>query len=303
MPEPMNTIELILGPAPRVLSPNRRGHWAEWELKLLKRWYGSHEGRPLELRQLGIILQRDHHNVCRKARRLGLTKQSRPKPWRCRDGPRRKYATTEEANAAIGRATKTRIAQNGHPRGMLGKHHSERTKWCQGAMAREQNSRRTPGQVKTMADKAIETKLARYGSAGSNCRGLGVGPRPYSRCRGGKRPDIGDMYFRSAWEANYARYLAWLVEMKQIRGWKYEADTFRFGKITRGTITYTPDFRVENMDGSVEYHEVKGWMDAKSKTRLRRMKKYHPGVGLRVIGQVEYKTIAKQVSAFVPCWE
>ena len=26
MPEPMNTIELILGPAPRVLSPDRAGH-------------------------------------------------------------------------------------------------------------------------------------------------------------------------------------------------------------------------------------------------------------------------------------
>jgi hypothetical protein len=98
----------------------------------------------------------------------------------------------------------------------------------------------------------------------------------YSRCRGGKRADLDGRYFRSSWEANYARYLNWLKKSGKVASWEFEPKTFIFEAIQRGTRAYTPDFRVVLPDGQVEWHEVKGWMDDKSKTRLARMAKYYP---------------------------
>jgi len=122
------------------------------------------------------------------------------------------------------------------------------------------------------------------------------------QAQGGKREDLGDRYFRSMWESNYARYLNWLVEHQAIKGWQYEPDTFEF-PVKRGTLFYTPDFKVTNLDGSVEYHEVKGYMDPKSQTQLKRMAKYHPQVKVVVIDQQQYRAVAKAVAAMIPTWE
>ena len=59
----------------------------------------------------------------------------------------------------------------------------------------------------------------------------------------------------------------------EILKWEYEPETFWFEKIKRGVRTYTPDFKVTEKDGSIIFHEVKGYMDARSKTKLKRMKK------------------------------
>jgi hypothetical protein len=123
------------------------------------------------------------------------------------------------------------------------------------------------------------------------------------RGRGGRREDLGGKYFRSSWEANWARYLDWLKEKKQIRGWEFESETFEFVGIKRGTRFYTPDFKVENMDGSIERHEIKGYMDQRSATKLKRMEKYHPDVKITVIGQKEYSAVASTMKALIPAWE
>lgn len=123
------------------------------------------------------------------------------------------------------------------------------------------------------------------------------------RSRGGKREDLGSLYVRSAWEANYCRYLNWLVELGEIVSWEYEPDTFWFDKIKRGTRSYTPDFKVANNDGSIEYHEIKGRMDQKSRTRLKRMAKYYPDVKVVVIDSEAYRVLAKDVRGFIPNWE
>lgn len=121
--------------------------------------------------------------------------------------------------------------------------------------------------------------------------------------RSGKRDDLGGLYVRSAWEANYARYLNWLKANKQIAGWEYEPHTFIFHGETRGAITYTPDFRITYPGGRTEYVEIKGWMDAKSKSRHKKMAKYYPGVVLIMITEKEYRTIERQVSSLIPGWE
>ena len=124
-----------------------------------------------------------------------------------------------------------------------------------------------------------------------------------ARGRGGKREDLDGLYVRSSWEANYARYLNWLVDVGEIVSWEYEVDTYEFTAIKRGSRFYTPDFKILNPDGSIEYHEVKGYMDAASKTKLKRMAKYYPDVTLKLIDRDVYYSIARDVKALIPEWE
>jgi len=119
---------------------------------------------------------------------------------------------------------------------------------------------------------------------------------------GGIRSDLG-IFVRSAWEANYARYLTFLVGVGEIQGWEYEAETFEFDAIKRGTRSYTPDFKVTNLDGAVEYHEVKGWMDPKSNTKLKRMARYHPDITIILIDKDAYYAIRRECKNLVPNWE
>lgn len=121
------------------------------------------------------------------------------------------------------------------------------------------------------------------------------------RSKSGKREDLG-MFFRSAWEANYARYLNFLKERKEILDWEYEVDEFEFHGIKRGCRFYKTDFKILNLNKSIEYHEVKGWMDQKSKTKLNRMAKYYPNVKIVLIEKEEYNAI-KKWSRLIPNWE
>lgn len=129
----------------------------------------------------------------------------------------------------------------------------------------------------------------------------------FRNCRatahGGKRPDLGNVYFRSSWEANYARILNVQLAQGVITKWEYEPETFVFEKITRGNRTYTPDFRLTCRDGRVIYHEVKGWLDPASKTKLKRMARYYPDVPVLVIPKSTYQVLAKTYKASIPEWE
>ena len=71
----------------------------------------------------------------------------------------------------------------------------------------------------------------------------------------------------------------------------------------RGCVSYLPDFKVTYPDGAIEYHEIKGWMDDRSKTKIKRMAKYHPDVKLIVIDSKSYKRIASLMKSTVPGWE
>lgn len=122
------------------------------------------------------------------------------------------------------------------------------------------------------------------------------------RGKGGKRDDLGGAYFRSSWEANYARYLNFLIKHGEIDRWEFEVKTFEF-PIKRGSKFYTPDFKVWDLDGTYEWHEVKGFMDQKSATKLKRMTKYYPKEKVVIVGQKEYGAIEKKVAALIPGWE
>jgi len=112
---------------------------------------------------------------------------------------------------------------------------------------------------------------------------------------------IGDkeIYFRSKWEANYALYLNFLMNKGNIREWQYEEDNFIFDQIQSGTRSYRPDFKIYNLNGTIEYHEIKGWMTPRSKTQMKRMKKYYPDVKLILITSKDYKQLRSKLGKVI----
>jgi hypothetical protein len=110
-------------------------------------------------------------------------------------------------------------------------------------------------------------------------------------------------FYRSKWEANYARYLEWLKQKGEIKDWLHEPETFWFDGIKRGVVSYLPDFKVIENNGAIVFHEVKGWMDPKSKTKIKRMRIYHPKVKLIVIGSKAYGSIKKTMRPIITDWE
>lgn len=88
----------------------------------------------------------------------------------------------------------------------------------------------------------------------------------YQYTRTGYRKDI-ELNVRSSWEANFVRILnIYKIEFK------FEPTVFSF-PIKRGTKGYTPDFFFERND---EWVEIKGYLDDKSKIKLKRFKRYYP---------------------------
>jgi hypothetical protein len=126
--------------------------------------------------------------------------------------------------------------------------------------------------------------------------------RGFSAGKGGKRSDLDNRYFRSRWEANYARYLNWMIQRGELASWTYEPRTFEF-PVRRGSKFYTPDFYLTFPDGRTEYHEVKGYMDQVSKTKLKRMGIHYPKETVVVIDHPIYKQIHKQLSSVIAGWE
>lgn len=124
----------------------------------------------------------------------------------------------------------------------------------------------------------------------------------YTRIRRGKRPDLGDIHFRSAWEANAARWLNWRQAQGEIAKWEFEPKSFVFSGVTRGVVYYLPDFRVTYPDGRVEYLEIKGRETSKDRTKYKRMRSHYPEVVLKVLGPVEYKALCLKFKD-LPNWE
>jgi len=271
--------------------------WSEGEIELLKVAYSTCEAASeLGLDAIARQLGRHKTNISRKARELGLTNINRQKlkPEDRVPPVIPKFATSEERKANQSSITKTRIAEKGHPRGALGMKHTDANKQLFSTNSKRWWNSLTNDQREDHTMKAIRTKEER-GYHPIHARGS---------WKAGWR-EIGDQrcYFRSRWEANYGRYLEWLRSIGEITSWEHEAQTFWFKGIKRGVVSYLPDFKVTNPSGSIEWHEVKGWMDSRSKTTIARMAKYHPSEKLIVIREKQYKEIGRKVSSLIPGWE
>jgi hypothetical protein len=264
--------------------------WTKEEDELLIQFYDRAGENKTFLNEAEAILKRHKTNICRRARKFNLTNIHR-KP--------------EEilVSSLAERAKEWRI-KNGHPKGMLGKKHTneakkkiaEKNKQQAQQMSQEQWDKRT---LKNNATRIINgTHKEKIENA-------------FSRTKSGKRVDLGGQFFRSKTEANFARFLNAINML-----WEYESKTFYFDGIKRGCLSYTPDFYCVTEN---RWFEVKGWMDVPSITRLKRFKKYHPeeankliivsqskktytqaiGLGYDVI---RYENIEKEYRG-LECWE
>ena len=260
--------------------------WSDDEVQSLKEFYTkAGKTAPINLKNLEQVFGRDKTNICRKAKELGLpTCQNRKQ--------------TEETIKAQSEIAKKRIQENGHPKGMLGKQHSQEFK--KAASERVANEWKDPNSA--FNSEEFRQKKSDYMAAAVASNPLLR--RGYSRGRQGKRKDVDNIYFRSSWEANYARYLNWLKLNGGIFKWEYEPDTFWFNEIKRGTRSYLPDFKIWETETSEPYYvEVKGWMDEKSETKLKRMSKYYPHIKVNIVAKPEYREIEKAVSSLIDGWE
>jgi hypothetical protein len=273
--------------------------WSEADLALLHQWYAERVGKALDLEALAAQLGRAKSNVSRKAREFGLTESARERGVKDR---RVFKGDTRALRAHRSKSAKERIAANGHPRGMLGKKQSAESIARSVAGAANWRALQSQETMNEFGRRSAETRIKKYGTAAPP--GFMDGSSsPYSRTKSGRRADLGDQFFRSSWEANYARFLNMLVNQGEVARWEFEPDTFWFEQIRRGVRSYTPDFKVWRHDGSFYYVEVKGWMDPKSKTKLKRMKKYHPHVELRLFGAKAYRELARKLGSALPGWE
>ena len=115
---------------------------------------------------------------------------------------------------------------------------------------------------------------------------------------GGKK-----IYARSLWEARYAKYLELLRNNRHILEWDHEPKTFWFEGIKRGCVSYKPDFRITRMDKTVYWVEIKGYMDSKSATKIRRFKKYFPNENLIVVDKKWFNQNNSKMRLLVKGWD
>jgi len=274
-------------------------YWTEAEIKYLKENYKSYN-----LQEISDYLKKNKTNVCRKAKQLDIERNHKKfentkgtidesSVWH-KNGWIRK--TDEEIALKRSKIMIEWHETHEHPKGMLNKKHSLETKnkfsermkkdW------KDKNSTYNSDNFRQLKSDLVFNRRLNSNSISN-----------YSRAKSGKRSDLNDKFFRSSWEANYARYLNLLIKQKQIKKWEYECDTFIFEEIKRGIRSYTPDFKIWENDDSYYYIEIKGWMDDKSKVKLNRMKKYYPNEKIIIIQKQEYNEIKNKLSAIIKGWE
>lgn len=233
-----------------------------------------------KLSELAERMGRTRQYLARQARALGLTNRNRSK--------------THMVERMSARALAWH-AQHQHPRGFLGGKHTDAARAVMSAKVKARMAAMTVEQMTARNMKMLKTKSA---------NGTMVLPRNGASWKAGWR-EIGGQraYFRSRWEANYARYLELLRASGDIKSWEHEPETFWFDGVRRGAVSYLPDFKVIDCDDSVSYHEVKGWMDDRSATKLKRMKRYHPTVRMVLVDVGRYRMIESRLSQQIPGWE
>lgn len=246
-------------------------YWTKDEITRLRILYDVPNNEYVNLSEFSKEIGRLNSNVCRKAKELGLNRSN-------------KRNKTPEQCKAISLNAKKWIKERGHPRGY-----------------REIRICPVCGIFYDIKHSAKQECCSYSCSAKKRMTNVNA----YSRAKSGRREDLGNKFFRSTYEANYARYLNYLIANgSDIIAWEYEPDTFEFKKIKRGTRFYTPDFKIHLKNGHIEYHEVKGWDYPKGKTSRKRFAKYYPHLKLILIDEDFFKALKRQgVNSLIENWE
>ena len=232
------------------------------------------------------------------AKRLGITKPS-ISAWARRYGLTDRCRPKMIDRVAAGERVKKLWRERGHPRGMAGKHHTtetrERISKTHRALWADPNG---PHNRERAAKRFADWHAEHFEELRAQGR-----YRPYSRGKVGRRADLNNLYVRSRWEANFARYLNWLLAQGKIKSWEYEPKTFRFPRKKGEPTWYTPDFRVWLNNGCHCWYEVKGWMDLKSRARLSRFVSHYPREQLIVVDEAWFRRAHRSLRWRLPHWE
>lgn len=256
------------------------------ERAAIRNYYETTETKDFNLTAFCVSLGRPKTSVCKIARQMGLTDASRS------------VRTDIWRQAVANGSQKGKWQRFPHPRGALGMKHTPENKARFSAYSKQMWEHYKTTGTGLMSPENLQALSDRMSIQMNAANPENI----YSRGKAGYREDLGPIWFRSSWEANYARYLNWLLARSEIEAWEYEPETFWFEKVKRGVRSYKPDFRVHEK-GRTYFDEIKGYMDAKSKTKIKRMRIYYPETELRVIGAKEYRAIAKVMSRMLPNWE
>jgi len=173
--------------------------------------------------------------------------------------------------------TKKWIKEKWHPRWMLWKHQTEKSKLSLSKRSKDMwanpNSKVNSELYRQELSNRVSLQQSKW-----------MIYNWYSRAKKSKYEHNWKIYsLRSDWERIYCKYLDLLIKWWKILDWEYESEVFWFLKIKRWVRSYKPDYKIYNIDWSIEYHEVKWRMDWKSQTKINRMKIYYPEIKLKII--------------------
>lgn len=269
------------------------GAFTEEEIQAVKEYYEAHPD-SIDLDELVSSIGRQKTSIARVARRLGLTKQSRSmtdeqkqkdresQKLRCQSDYYKEYVVPKLSSAA-----NEWHQTHAHPRGMLGKHHTDEARARMSKTHTELWANKTEEERRAFGEERRKWLLEHGHVSTSNT---------YSRCRRGIRQDLG-MFFRSRWEANIAR----LLNQYHI-AWEYEPVRFRFPDCGDNVLSYRPDFYLPDFDIWIE---VRGWFDENSRKRSARFAEYYPeeNAKLIMIDETLYDELEKQYASEIPNWE
>lgn len=191
------------------------------------------------------------------------------------------------------RASKLGLTEPNRPRAARGRKPAEAKRTC--AHCGSEFLLRSPSSTQQTCGRSCAAKRR-----GQSTRGRFTG----GRSKVGKRADLEGQFFRSAWEANTARYLNRLIELGKVVRWEYEPEPFFF-PVKRGNKGYLPDFRVWFPNGTYEWWEVKGYMDDASRIKLKRFALHHTeeSLKLRLIDRTAYMAIKAEFENVLEGWE
>lgn len=299
------SIKAVRNKAYKLKITDTSDNWTKDQIDFLKDNFEKYSLDELSQR----LCNRNKSNICRKAKELGVEVKGKHKKKRTET---KWYRDEKNVWHQHGwkRKTKEEIAEkrsiimkewhktHEHPKGMLGKQQSEATRkrFSERMVEDWKNPKSTynTDEFRQLKSDIMFRQRLEHRNSITN----------YSRAKSGKRADLNDMYFRSAWEANYARYLNFLTKKGLVYKWEYEPDVFIFEQIKRGTRSYIPDFKIwDKKDSKPYYVEVKGWMDDKSKTKLKRMEKYYPDVKIILFQKEDYKELKNKLGRVIENWE
>ena len=182
------------------ISSGRNIPFTEEEKQIIEKYYRNNSS-AIDLDKLSKKINRQKTSICRYARKAGLTNQCRP----FTDSQREKCSKIQKEireTEYYKNVIKPKMAEklkehfrnpNNHPRGFLGKHHTEDAKRRISESNIETASHMSKEEKHKRAMKAVNTKIKTKKTSNTTSN-------TYSRTKSGKRKDLNDQFFRSSWE-------------------------------------------------------------------------------------------------------